>query len=147
MKVVIAFAKGDEGSDGAVSGSAFVIIGKVTERMGETIDAKGAVMAEDTTSNGSDEETTGPIAPKETTNAGWDNDARQDGERDVVFMLPDEKRILFEITDVGFDPLSVPLCEEPSHVGVPKAAFDVVGIAVGVCVAMMGAMIQTPIKD
>lgn len=146
VKVVVALAKGEEGSDGAVLGSALVVIGELAEGVSDAVDAEGALEHGHSASNGGDVEASSPITPTKTTDQSGEDDAGEEGEGDVVLMLPDEEGVALEVADIGLDSLLISLLEEPTHMGVPEATLDVVRVAVSVGVAVVSSVVQTPVK-
>ena len=87
------------------------------------------------------------IAPPKPWDDSRDNEGGEENERDVPLVLPFDDGALGQVADVGNTGFATGLYEHPAHVGIPKAFVSVVGVEVGIGVAMVRAVATRPPLD
>jgi hypothetical protein len=148
VEVVVTLAEGDKRSDDVIPGAVAVVEGLVTEPVGKRVDAEGSLLDEEDAENTSVDESTLPVVPEESSDGRWENQAHEDDDLDVVLVLPDNDRVLVQVSDVGAaDALGVLLHDHPAEMAVEESLANAVRVLVGVGVAVVGAVITAPPAD
>lgn len=147
VEVVVTFSYGDEGRKPVVLGGVLVIERRVSEPVGERVDAEGRVVDEEKSGGSGEEETSAVIVPSESSDEGGENESHPDDEVDVPTVLPLDDFVLRQIGNVGDSRLSAGLDEHPSDVRPPEAFVGRVGVEISVGVSVVGAMTTGPPFD
>jgi hypothetical protein len=61
------------------------------------------------------DETTDPIVPEEACNSSWEKNSHDEGDPDIVAVLPDDNWILIEIRNVGSSNAFGVFCKQSKH--------------------------------
>ena len=148
MKVVVSFAKSDEGGDDVIPGRVAVIEWLVTEPMSQGVDAKGSLLDEEDAQNAAIDEATEPIAPSKATYERGKDETHEEHDFQVVSVLPDNDGVFIEIRDVGAaNAFRVLFHEHPAKVRVQQALTDRVWVLVGVGIAVVSTVVTSPPSD
>lgn len=141
---MITFAVCDQGSDEVVSGGVLVVKGSIAKPVGQRVDTEGRMVNEEESASAGVEETAAPVSPTKTCNCHGHDETHDENERNVVLVLPSHYGALVEIADVRITDLASGFPEHPANVGPPEALVSVVGVEVGVRVAVMRSMAARP---
>ena len=145
VEVVVSLTKGQEGDPGGVTRRMNIREGQITNVVSQRVDAEGRLKNEDGTQDGSVEEATTPVSPTKTRNEDGQGDRQGGREEMVVLLLPSEQGVRLEIGAIGFSDRSLVLLnEQPSHVGPEESAQGVVGVLIGIDIAVMSAVVASP---
>lgn len=147
MKVVIAFAKGDEGGDEVVPRRMPVVERGLSEPMRERVEREYAVVDRAHAHRARVHVPATPIAPEIAGDRGRDREADDEDERHVPPLLPAHDRALAEVAHVGHARPPPWLDEHPPDVAPPEPAIGVVRIEIGVDVAVVRAVAPSPPSD
>lgn len=141
VKVVVSFAKGDEGSDDVVSRAVAVIKRLLAKPVGETVDAEGGLLDNKHTQDSGVDEATEPVAPAKTGDEGGEDESHEDDALHEVPVLPDNDGILVQVGDVGTtDSLGVLLHDHPANVAVEKTLPHGVGVLLSVGIPVVSTV-------
>ena len=88
-----------------------------------------------------------PISPSIPRHRGGYDDRHDEGEDEIVSVLPFDNRIRSQVADICGTWLTPGLEDHPSDVRVKEAFTGVVGIKVGVGVSMVGAVSPSPPRN
>lgn len=88
-----------------------------------------------------------PIAPSKTRNKSRENDTHDEHQLEVVTMLPFNNVILGKVTDIRHARLTPGLHDHPANVRPKQAFVGIVGIKVGIGVAVVSAVATCPPSD
>jgi hypothetical protein len=142
---MVAFTKGDKGSDDVVTRRVPVVKRLISEPVGEGVDAESSLLNEADSKDAGIDEATQPVTPAETTDKGWQSKSHEKYAFEVVAVLPDNDGVLVEIGDVGATSMLGALLENhPAEVRVEKTLADGVGVLFGVGVAVVRTMLPGP---
>lgn len=148
MKVVVALAKCNQGSDDMVSGRVSVVERLVAKPVGEGVDAEGGLLETEGAKNASIDAASPPIPPPKTADESREDQSHKDGGFKVVFVLPDDNCILVEISDVSSaELLWVLLHDHPTDVGIVKAFADGVWIMMSISIPVVCTVVPGPPPD
>lgn len=148
VEVVVTFSKGDEGGDEVIARGVTVVKGGIAEVVSEAVDAKGGVVDGDETGDAGKEETTAPVAPAEAGNEGGEDEAHEESDENVKFVLELDDGVGLEVFNVGVtDTVIGAVDDHPSKVRKDEASMGAIGILVSVGPAMMGTVAAGPPLD
>lgn len=145
MEVVIAFSESNESSHDVITRRIAIVKGLVTQPMGKRVDTECGLLDEEDAEDASVDETAEIIAPSETTDNGWENQAHEENDLEVVLVLPNDDWVFIEIRDIcASNSLRVLLHEHPAEMGIEKAFADGVWVLLCVGVSMVSTVVSRP---
>lgn len=121
VKVVVSLAKTEQGRNPMITRRAPVVERLIAKVVSEAVDGEGALLNRHDAEDTGVDESPFPISPAKAGDQGWHDPGEEYGNRGIVLVLPDDKRVVGEVGDVGAAVFLVVLVQQqPAHVCVPN---------------------------
>ena len=115
--------------------------------MRNRVDTEGGLLYSEGSYDAGIDESAPPITPK-TSDTARQDEPHNEGNFCVMIVLPDDNRIPVQIRDINAaEAFGILSEDQPSDVSVKKTLTNRIRILIGICVAVMGAMVSTPCSD
>ena len=147
MKIVITLPKGHEGGDQVVPRRMPIVERRLAKPMSKRVEREYAVVHQTHPHRSGIDAPAPPITPKIAGDRGREGKAHKEDERHIPPLLPTHDRALPEIAHVRHTRSAPRLDEHPADVAPPEPAICIVGVEIGVDVAVMRAVATSPPSD
>jgi len=151
VEVVVSLTKGEQGTEPAVVAGmvgAEVLHSSTETGVGKGVDEESGVVDNHHLQQCSVEVATSPITPTKAADESRGKDAATEGDGEVVVVLEHDDGVRLEVTDIHVAVLGgVGVGEHPTDVGEVEAAIGIVGVLVGVDVAVVDTVVTSPPLD
>lgn len=121
VEVMVSLAKAEQGRNPMIARRAPVVERLIAKVVSEAVDGEGALLNRHDTEHTGVDESSFPISPAKARDQGWHEPGEEYGNRGIVLVLPDDKRVVGEVGDVCAAVFLVVLAQQqPAHVCVPN---------------------------
>ena len=152
--VVIAFAEGEEGHDGAVPRTVAGGVWLATKHVAEGVDEKRAMLGDHDAADAGDKESTECAGPwvhshlkiPKVAECHRNDDPDDEADPVHILVLPHDQFVFPEVGDIVHRWLRIELEKQPTDVRPEEALGDIIGIFVMVDVFVMEAVIGRPVE-
>jgi hypothetical protein len=139
MEVVISLAKSDQGTDPRILGSIFTRPGLCADDVAKAVDAEGGLVGKYDTCQPSEEKHAEGTS-NEVSKPEGDEDVDDERDSPIIFLLPHDQRVGFEVGNITEIFSTFVGMENPSHVRPPETASGIIGIF-----SMIGVLVVTSV--